>query len=124
MSWNCFSQKDTTQHIDSIVCITKTVAKKIAKDLVLLDGIKKEDTLLKSNIEILKKEVENRDSVVLLQKSIIDLTNHQYMYCSQELNIYQAQHISDVKILNKNKLKHTLVEIILVGLIGKILLFK
>ena len=109
---------------DSLVCIPKTTVKKIAKDLVLLDAIKKEDTLLKSNIEILKKEVENRDSVVIVKNKIIDLTNHQYMFCSQELNVYQQQHIADIKTLHKSKFKTTLVEVVLVGLIGKILFFK
>jgi hypothetical protein len=96
LSWNTFSQTDTTQpsketKTDSTqVCLPTPIARQVAKDLIRLDGCKEEIKLLESKIinlqdvtkvkdVILKlhedKDKNNQTTIKLLEKQVNEYDN-------------------------------------------------
>jgi plasmid maintenance system antidote protein VapI len=119
LNFKSFSQKDTT-HLDSIVCIKKSIAKKIALDLVKLDEVVAVNSVLNSNIDILKKEVLNRDSVIVLKGKQFDLSNQQYINLMLKYDIVNKQLSDERKKLKWSKTKTTISQLALLGLLIKI----
>lgn len=110
-SLNSFSQtvtetrqvpnKDTVKiHID--------VAKKIAKDLSLLDAVKAENGLLKQNIDTLISQKNNKDSIISRKDEQIDLYKSSIkLYNNKEL-VYKS-YINNLDLqLSKEKKKNKL----------------
>jgi hypothetical protein len=120
LNYKSFSQKDTTHLIDSIVCIKKSIAKKIALDLVKLDEVVAINSILNSNIEILNKQVSNRDSVIALSNKKYDLSNQQYINSMLKYDIVNKQFIDERKKLKWSKTKTTISQLVLLGLLIKI----
>ena len=114
MSWSIFSQTDTTVRVDSIVCIPKYIAKKIAKDLVILDEKTAINKLLESDIDIYKKIIVNRDSVVTLKTKQLDLSHQQYVNSSMQYSIVNEQLNKQRKSLKFSKFKTTISQIALI----------
>jgi hypothetical protein len=120
MNLKSFSQKDTTHLTDSIVCIKKVIAKKIALDLVKLDEVVAINYILKSNIEILNKQSVNRDSVIVKTSKQYDLCNQQYINSMLQYDIVNKQLSSERKKLKWSKTKTTISQLALLGLLIKI----
>lgn len=119
LNFKSFSQKDTI-HLDSIVCIKKSIAKKIALDLVKLDKVVAINSILNSNIEILNKQVANRDSVIVKTSKQFDLSNQQYINSMLQYDIVNKQLNSERKKLKWSKTKTTISQLALLGLLIKI----
>jgi len=119
LNFKSFSQKDTT-HLDSIVCIKKSIAKKIALDLVKLDEVVAINSILNSNIEILNKQVVNRDSVIVVKGKQFYLSNQQYINSMLQYDIVNKQLNSERKKLKWSKTKTTISQLALLGLLIKI----
>lgn len=67
ISLSVSSQIDTTTriiHNKDSVTISKEVAKKVVKDLILLDATIQENSLLKDNIVLYKRQISNKDSII------------------------------------------------------------
>ncbi len=124
MNLNSFSQKDTTRLVDSIVCIKKSIAKKIALDLVKLDEVVAVNSVLKSNVEILKKQVENKDSVIVLENKKYKLSNEQYINSMLKYDIVNKQLSDERKNLKWSKTKTTISQLAFLGLLIKVALNK
>jgi hypothetical protein len=119
LNFKSFSQKDTI-HLDSIVCIKKSIAKKIALDLVKLDEVVAINSILNNNISILNKQVKNRDSVIALNNKKYDLSNQQYINSTLQYDIVNKQLNSERKKLKWSKTKTTISQLALLGLLIKI----
>ena len=89
MSWNSFSQSDTSS---PTIQLTKPIAKLIVKDLIKFDGLSQEMLTIKgiltetnSKLNIQGKLVSNLKTQVLNYQSIIDQKNQQFT-TQNELN--------------------------------------
>ena len=119
LNFKSFSQKDTI-HLDSIVCIKKSIAKKIALDLVKLDEVVAINSILNNNISILNKQVKNRDSVIALNNKKYDLSNQQYINSTLQYDIVNKQLNRERKKLKWSKTKTTISQLALLGLLIKV----
>lgn len=117
-----FSQKDTTTN-DSLVCIKKEIAKKIAKDLVKLDECLEQKTVLDNNILLLNNQLKNKDSVIILLNKTNNLSNQSYINACLKYDIVNKQVLDTNKKLKWSKFKTTISQILLLSVIT-VLAFK
>ena len=115
MSLSCFSQKDTIAQVDSIVCIKKSVAKKIAKDLVKLDEVTAINKVLENDIDIYKNIIENKDTIIALKTNQFNLCTQQYINSSLQYKIVNNQLNDSRKKLKWSKFKTTVSQVLLVA---------
>lgn len=115
MSWNIFSQ-NVTNKVDSVVVIKKEVAKKIAKDLNRLDECLATKTILDSNINLLTQQINNKDSIIFLEKKISQLNYENYLSEKYKYNITSKQYLDTQKKLKWSKTKTTVSQLALVVL--------
>lgn len=67
-----FSQPVTNNPKDSNnIVLSKEAAKQIAKDLVRCDSIRETSTILSANIDLLKSNLQQKDSIITYKDSII-----------------------------------------------------
>ena len=108
-SWRGFSQIDTNKvKVDSIVCIKKEIATKIARDLVKLDEYVLKNKVLDSNIVLLKNQVKNRDSAINLQYNQLELSNKSFINAGIQYSIVNKQVSELNKSLKVSKSKTTI----------------
>jgi hypothetical protein len=117
-----FSQKDTTKVNDSLVCIPKSVAKKIAIDLNKLDECDTTNKVLVKSLEISGNIVKNRDSVILLKDKQLKLSFEQIFNDSIKYDIVNRQLNDTRKSLKWSKTKTTISQIAFIALLVKIVL--
>lgn len=67
MSFNSFSQIDTTQ-----IRLDNKVAKLVVKDLIQFDALQIEADLLTQKIVLLEEKIENKDGIIDTQKGLIE----------------------------------------------------
>ena len=98
LSWNTFSQTDTTKTSTVVktdttqVCLPTPVARQVAKDLIRLDGCKEEIKLLESKIDKMQDISKVKD--VMLEMYEEKDTNNQYIIGQLELQIGQYDKLS------------------------------
>ena len=88
-----FSQKDTaTQKEDSLVCIPKSAAQKIAAELVQKDGLMQQIELYKKNELVYTSLLNSKDTTILMFKKI----NTNYM-------LNEIDYRAKINVLNNEK---------------------
>ena len=99
LSWNTFSQTDTTESLQVIntdttqVCLPTPIARQVAKDLIRLDGCKEEVKLLESKIDKLKDVTKVKDIMIELHED--KNKNNEYIIRQLELQINQYEELSN-----------------------------
>jgi uncharacterized membrane protein len=117
-----FSQKDTTKVNDSLVCIPKSIAKKIAIDLNNLDECDTINKVLTKSLATSTKIINNRDSVIILKDKQLKLSYDQRLNDSIKYDIVNKQLSDTRKSLKWSKTKTTISQIAFIALLVKILL--
>ena len=111
LSLKSFSQTDTkTQQIpnNDTVKIHISIAKKIAKDLALLDVTKEENALLKQNIDTLTFQKNLKDSIIVKKNDQIGLYKSSIDLYKQKETVYKTTLDKLDLQLTKAKLKNKL----------------
>jgi hypothetical protein len=99
LSWNTFSQTDTTESLQVIntdttqVCLPTPIARQVAKDLIRLDGCKEEVKLLESKIDKLKDVTKVKDIMIELHED--KNKNNEYIIRQLELQINEYEDLSN-----------------------------
>ena len=99
LTWNTFSQTDTTQPSQVIetdttqVCLPTPIARQVAKDLIRLDGCKEEVKLLESKIDKLKDVTKVKDIMIELHED--KNKNNEYIIRQIELQINQYEELTN-----------------------------
>ena len=99
LTWNTFSQTDTTQPSQVIdtdttqVCLPTPIARQVAKDLIRLDGCKEEVKLLESKIDKLKDVTKVKDIMIELHED--KNKNNEYIIRQLELQINEYEDLSN-----------------------------
>jgi hypothetical protein len=99
LSWNTFSQTDTTKTLTVVktdttqVCLPTPVARQVAKDLLRYDGCVEEIKLLYSKID--KLEDVSKVKTVMLELYEEKDTNTQYIIQQKDLQINQYEKLTD-----------------------------
>lgn len=117
-----FSQKDTTKVNDSLVCIPKSIAKKIAIDLNKLDECDTTNKVLVKSLAISDKIINNRDSVIVLKDKQLKLSYDQILNDSMKYDIVNKQLNDTRKSLKWSKTKTTISQIAFIALLVKMVL--
>lgn len=117
-----FSQKDTTKVNDSLVCIPKSIAKKIAIDLNKLDECDTTNKVLLKSLEISDKIINNRDSVIVSKDKQLKLSFDQRLNDSMKYDIVNRQLSDTRKSLKWIKAKTTISQIAFIVLLVKMVL--
>ena len=87
LSWNTFSQTDTTK-----VCLPAPIARQIAKDLIRLDGCKQEVALLEEKVTKVEEREKQKDAIITL---LLDKDkNNQYIITNQDQQKQQYEKLS------------------------------
>jgi len=74
LSWNTFSQTDTTQPFKESktaskeICLPTPIARQVAKDLIRLDGCNEEIKLLEAKVVSLQDMTKVKDAILQLQE--------------------------------------------------------
>jgi hypothetical protein len=111
ISLNSFSQIVTeTRQVQNndTVKIHIDVAKKIAKDLSLLDVLKEEKVLLKQNIDTLTFQRDTKDSIIVRKNDQIGLYKSSIDLYKEKENVYKTTLDKLDLQLTKAKLKNKL----------------
>ena len=99
LSWNTFSQTDTTKTLTVVktdttqVCLPTPVARQVAKDLLRYDGCVEEIKLLYSKID--KLEDVSKVKTVMLELYEEKDKNTQYIIQQKDLQINQYEKLTD-----------------------------
>ena len=99
LSWNTFSQTDTTKTLTSVktdttqVCIPTPIAREVAKDLLRYDGCKEEIKLLNSKIDRLQDISKVKD--IMLSMHDEKDKNNEYIIQQKDLQINQYEKLTD-----------------------------
>lgn len=99
LSWNTFSQTDTTQPLTVVktdttqVCLPTPIARQVAKDLLRLDGCKEE-------VKLLETKIDRLNDVSLIKDAMMEMheekdTNNQYIIKQLELQVGQYDKLSN-----------------------------
>jgi hypothetical protein len=88
LSWNTFSQTDTTK-----VCLPAPIARQVAKDLIRLDGYKQEVALLEEKVIKIEEREKQKDAIITL---LLDKDkNNQYIITNQDQQKQQYEKLSN-----------------------------
>jgi hypothetical protein len=113
-----FSQIGTQKIIDdSVVVLKKSVAKKIAKDLIKYDALIKIDSIKTENISLLQKQILIKDSAIVKLKRISDLQYDSYLNASSRYGLLNELYVAEKRKNKKQKFKTTLSQIGLSALV-------
>jgi hypothetical protein len=98
LSWNTFSQTDTTKSLTQSkdttqVCLPAPVARQVAKDLLRYDGCVEEIKLLYSKIDKLEDVSKVKTAMIELYEE--KDTNTQFMIQQKDLQIQQYEKLTD-----------------------------
>ncbi len=98
LSWNTFSQTDTTKSLTQSkdttkICLPAPVARQVAKDLLRYDGCVEEIKLLYAKID--KLEDVSRVKTAMLELYEEKDTNTQFMIQQKDLQIGQYEKLTD-----------------------------
>jgi hypothetical protein len=99
LSWNTFSQTDTTESLQVIntdttqVCLPTPIARQVAKDLIRLDGCNEEVKLLEAKIDKLKDVSKVKDIMIELHED--KNKNNEYIIRQIELQINQYEELTN-----------------------------
>jgi hypothetical protein len=98
LSWNTFSQTDTTKSLTQSkdttqVCLPAPVARQVAKDLLRYDGCVEEIKLLYSKIDKLEDVSKVKTAMIELYEE--KDTNTQFMIQQKDLQIGQYEKLTD-----------------------------
>jgi hypothetical protein len=88
-----FSQVDTGIKDTTKVIISSQVARKIAKDLIRLDGCIQENQELYSKISLIEDREKQKDSKIQILEE--KDSNNQEIIHDKDLQIYQYEHLTD-----------------------------
>lgn len=120
MNFKLFSQKDTTKVNDSLVCIPKSIAKKIAIDLNALDDCDTTNKVLVKSLATANKIINNRDSVILLTNKQLKLCYDQRISDSIKYGLVNDQLNDTRKSLKWSKAKTTISQIAFLAVLIKL----
>jgi hypothetical protein len=99
LTWNTFSQTDTTESLQVIntdttqVCLPTPIARQVAKDLIRLDGCNEEVKLLEAKIDKLKDVSKVKDIMIELHED--KNKNNEYIIRQIELQINQYEELTN-----------------------------
>lgn len=129
-----FSQTDTNNIENSSnqkICFDLIAAKKIAKDLIIGDGLKKENTLFQQRIFLLENQLNNKDTLINLYSQKSTIFENQNINLKNQLTISSMQCSSlktELEFLYKSekrrKLKNTFIQISLIALLTTSIILK
>ena len=118
LNLSSFSQIGTQRIIDdSVVVLKKSVAKKIAKDLIKYDALIKIDSIKTENISLLQKQIIIKDSAIVKLKRISDLQYDSYLNASSRYGLLNELYVAEKRKNKKQKFKTTLSQIGLSALV-------
>ena len=118
LNLSSFSQIGTQKIIDdSVVVLKKSVAKKIAKDLIRYDALIKIDSIKTENISLLQKQILIKDSAIVKLKRISDLQYDSYLNASSRYGLLNELYVAEKRKNKKQKFKTTLSQIGLSALV-------
>ena len=118
LNLSSFSQIGTQKIIDdSVVVLKKSVAKKIAKDLIKYDALIKIDSIKTENISLLQKQIIIKDSAIVKLKRISDLQYDSYLNASSRYGLLNELYVAEKRKNKKQKFKTTLSQIGLSALV-------
>jgi hypothetical protein len=118
LNLSSFSQIGTQKIIDdSVVVLKKSVAKKIAKDLIKYDALIKIDSIKTENISLLQKQILIKDSAIVKLKRISDLQYDSYLNASSRYGLLNELYVAEKRKNKKQKFKTTLSQIGLSALV-------
>lgn len=118
LNLSSFSQIGTQKIIDdSVVVIKKSIAKKIAKDLIKYDAFLKIDSIKTEDISLFKKQLIIKDSAILKFKNIGDLQYESYLNASKRYGLLNELYVAEKRKNKKQKFKTTISQIGLSALV-------
>lgn len=118
LNLSSFSQIGTKKIIDdSVVVIKKSIAKKIAKDLIKYDALLKIDSIKTEDISLFKKQLIIKDSAILKFKNIGDLQYESYLNASKRYGLLNELCVAEKRKNKKQKFKTTISQIGLSALV-------
>lgn len=118
LNLSSFSQIGTQKIIDdSVVVIKKSIAKKIAKDLIKYDALLKIDSIKTEDISLFKKQLIIKDSAILKFKNIGDLQYESYLNASKRYGLLNELYVAEKRKNKKQKFKTTISQIGLSALV-------
>lgn len=122
MNFKLFSQKDTTKINDSLVCIPKSVAKKIAIELNKLDECDSSSKVYDKALATSSKIIKNRDSVIVFKDKQIKLYVDKNVNDSLKYNILNNQLSDTKKSLKWSRTKTTISQIAFIAVLIKLVI--
>lgn len=118
LNLSSFSQIGTQKITeDSVVVIKKSVAKKIAKDLIRYDALLKIDSIKTQSINLLNQQLLFKDSAIVKLKKISDLQYESYLNASSRYGLLNELYVAEKRKNKKQKFKTTISQIGLSALV-------